>query len=360
MRNDGFRESDVMKITGSRAPRFLSSPPDDIIGVLLFGPDRGLVRERAKALAAKFIKDPSDAFAVTQITADDLSGDTAKLADEMSALSLLGDARLVRLRLDHERNGAAISKIIKGFDARPETAEAKLIVEAGNMTPRSAIRKAFEAGGKFAAIGCYADSAADIANMVRSTFEGLGLKIDADALALWGPLLEGDRGLIRGEIEKMALYKGYGQEAGAVVTVEDVKVLAAGGQSASIDDIINDTMEGRVDSADAVFRRAVAGKINTAIILLSLQRHISRLLEAQSKIRSGESAESAVRSLRPPVFGMAQKSFTAQLRRWPEGMLRRALSQSLAAEKSVKTAGSPADAIVGRLLLALSSYAARR
>ncbi len=349
-----------MKITGARAARFLSAPPDDMIGVLLFGPDRGLVRERASALAAQFIKDPNDAFAVTQITADDLSGDTAKLADEMSALSLLGDGRLVRLRLDHERNGAAISKIIKGFDARPETAEAKLIVEAGNMTPRSAVRKAFEAAGRFAAVGCYADSAADIANMVRGTFDGLGIKIEPDALALWVPLLEGDRGLIRGEIEKMALYKGYGAQAGAVVTPADIQTLAAGGQSASIDDIINDTMEGRVDSADSVFRRAAAGKINTAIILLSLQRHISRLLEAQSKMRSGESAEGAVRSLRPPVFGMAQKSFLTQMRRWPEGMLRRALSQSLEAEKSVKTAGSPADAIVGRLLLALSSYAARR
>jgi len=177
---------------------------------------------------------------------------------------------------------------------------------------------------------------------------------------MWVPLLEGDRGLIRNEIEKMALYKGYGQVAGESVTVEDVKVLAAGGQAASIDDIINDTMSGRVDSADAVFRRAVAGKINTAIILMSLQRHITRLLEVQSKLASGESVDGAVRALRPPLFGPSQNAFKAQLRSWPSGMLQRALAQTLEAEKSVKSAGSPADAIVGRLLLALSSYAARR
>jgi len=160
----------------------------------------------------------------------------------MSALSLLGDARLVRLRLDHERNGAAISKIIKTLDARPETAEAKLIIEAGDMTPRSAIRKACEAAGHFAAVGCYNDSAADVANMVRSGLSEKSIKIEADALALWVPLLEGDRGLIRNEIEKMALYKGYGQTAGESVGIADVKNLAAGGQAASIDDIINDTM----------------------------------------------------------------------------------------------------------------------
>lgn len=349
-----------MKITGARAARFLDKPPSDIIGVLLFGPDRGLVRERAQALAKLFIKDPDDAFAVTQLTADDLTGDTAKLADEMSALSLLGDARLVRLRLDHERAGAAISKIIKDLDARPETAEAKLIVEAGDMTPRSAIRKACEAAGHFAAVGCYNDSAADVANMVRSGLSEKSITIEADALSMWVPLLEGDRGLIRNEIEKMALYKGYGQTAGVSVNIEDVKVLAAGGQAASIDDIINDAMSGRVDSADAVFRRAVAGKINTAIILMSLQRHISRLLEVQSKMSAGESADGALRSLRPPLFGPAQNAFKSQLRAWPSVMLQKALAQTLEAEKSVKSAGSPADAIVGRLLLALSSYAAKR
>ena len=349
-----------MKITGSRARKFIDSPPEDLIGVLLFGPDRGLVRERAKALAGKFISDPTDAFAVTVITSDDLSGDPAKLADEMSALSLLGDARLVRLRLDHERNGAAISKILKGFDTNPRTAEAKLIIEAGDLSTRSTVRKACEAGKHFASIGCYADNAADVANMARNELSALGIGIDADALSMWVPLLEGDRGLIRGEIEKMALYKGYGQDKGASVTVDDVKELAAGGQTASIDDIIMATLGGRTAEMDAVFRRAVAGKINSVVILLSLQRHVTRLLEARTKMDKGESLDGAMRSLRPPVFGMQQRAFGMQLRTWPEPALRRALSRSLEAEKQVKTAGSPADAIVSRLLLALSEYAKRR
>ena len=41
-------------------------------------------------------------------------------------------------------------------------------------------------------------------------------------------------------------------------------------------------------------------------------------------------------------------------------MLRRALSQSLEAEKQLKTAEAPGNAITGRLLLALASYAKKR
>jgi len=349
-----------MKLTGGRIDRFLSNPPADIVGVLFFGPDRGLAKERSESLIKKFIDNPDDAFATTVLTADDLSTDPARLSDEMSALSLLGDDRLVRVRLDHERSGAAISKIIKNLDTDPSKAAAKLVMEAGDMTPRSAVRKAFEAAGHFAAIGCYADSAADLANLVRKNLTEHNIAIDADALDFWVPLLEGDRALSRGEIEKMILYKGYGTEPNAKVTLENVKAVASGAQAASIDDIIMSAMSGKVEACDDAFRRAVEGKVNTAVILLSLQRHISRLLEASSHMQAGERAEGAMKALRPPVFRMQERKFLSHLKIWPSSALNRALSQSLVAEEQLKSAGAPGEAIVGRMLLALSSYAARR
>ena len=199
-----------MKITGARQSRFLGAPPPDIIGVLLFGPDRGRVKSRGAALSKIFVPDIDPTFGAALITADDLTGDPAKLADEMSAMSLLGGGRLVRLRLDHERQAAAIAKLIKTFDADPSRAEAKLIIEAGDMTPRSAIRKAVEAAKHFAAIGCYAANANDLRGQIK---EGLGahkITITPEALENWLPLIEGDHALAAGEIEKMALYKGYG------------------------------------------------------------------------------------------------------------------------------------------------------
>lgn len=349
-----------MKLTGGRITRFLEAPPADIIGVLFFGPDRGLAKERSDTLIRKFVDNPDDAFAATVLTADDLSSDPARLSDEMSALSLLGDDRLVRVRLDHERSGAAISKIIKSLDADPSRAAAKLVIEAGDMTPRSAIRKAFEAAGHFAAIGCYKDNAADLANLVRSTLTQHNIAIVPDALDLWVPLLDGDRALTRNEIDKMVLYKGFGEVAGATVTVDDVKTLASGAQAASIDDIILSAMSGETAKCDDAFRRAVASKVNTAVILRALQRHLGRLLEANAHMQAGDRPESAIKALRPPVFQMQERTFLSQLRIWPSRALQSALSQSLVAEEQLKSAGAPGEAIVGRMLLALASFAAKR
>ena len=217
-----------MKLNGARADNYIKAPPPDALGLLLFGPDQGLCSERAGAIAKQFAVDPNDPFSVTALSADDLSNDPARLADEMSALSLLGDARLIRVRLSHERCGAAISKTIKALDARPETCAAKLIIEAGDLSPRSAVRKCFEGAKNFAAIACYADNLAALSSLVKSQLGELGISIQRDALDAFIPLLQGDRRLARGEIEKLALYKGYGKQEGAQVSLADIKAISAG------------------------------------------------------------------------------------------------------------------------------------
>jgi len=326
-----------MKITGARQNRFLSAPPADIIGVLLFGPDRGRVKSRGAALSKILVPDVDPTFGSTLITADDLSGDPAKLADEMSAMSL-----------------------IKSFDTDPARAEAKLIIEAGDMTTRSAIRKAVEASKHFAAIGCYAANANDLRGQVKEGLNAHQITITPDALENWLPLLEGDHALAAGEIEKMALYKGYGKEAGAVVTLPDIQAVAAGGQSASIDMIVTEALSGQLDAMDASYRRAVAGKVSPIGILFGLQRQILRLTEASIAMQNGLPKGQAMKGLRPPVFAIQERAFSAQLDIWGLRMLKRSLLECQTAERASKTAGAPIDSIVSRLLLALAGYAAKR
>ena len=228
------------------------------------------------------------------------------------------------------------------------------------MTPRSAIRKACEAAGSFASIGCYAASTKDLAQQIKSTLSDLNIGIDPDALEHWLPLLEGDHALAANEIEKMALFKGYGKAAGAVVSMSDIRAVAAGGQSASIDTIVMQTLSGDVEGADSSYRRDMSGKVNPVSVLIGLQRHLLRLIEASMSLESGENMGQALRSLRPPVFAMQKDLFRQHLSIWPLTMLRRALLQSQKAEREIKTAASPTEAIMGRLILALASYAGKR
>ncbi|TDN21357.1 DNA polymerase III subunit delta, partial [Lactobacillus crispatus] len=57
--------------------------PDPRIPVILvYGPDTGLVTERARKLAEDFVDDPADPFALVRIDGDALAADPGRLCDE--------------------------------------------------------------------------------------------------------------------------------------------------------------------------------------------------------------------------------------------------------------------------------------
>ena len=193
--------------------------------------------------------------------------------------------------------------------------------------------------------------------------KGLGahkITITPEALENWLPLIEGDHALAAGEIEKMALYKGYGKVEGAVVSLSDIQAVAAGGQSASIDTIVTEALSGQIDAMDASYQRAVAGKVSPIGILFGLQRQLMRLTEASIAMNGGLPKGQAMKSLRPPVFAMQERVFSLQLDIWGLRMLKRSLLECQTAERAAKTAGAPIESIISRLLLALAGYAAKR
>ena len=79
-----------MKVKAREAERSVARPDPDIRIFLIYGPDSGLVRERAQTLARALVPDPDDPFAVTRLTEEDLKADPASLADSLAALSLTG------------------------------------------------------------------------------------------------------------------------------------------------------------------------------------------------------------------------------------------------------------------------------
>src|SRR5947209_11687995 len=87
-----------MRLAPARIAAFLQRPDPEIRAVLLYGPDEGLVRERAEAVARSVCSDLKDPFRVADLTGAGLAADPARLADEAAQLSLIGGRRIVRVR----------------------------------------------------------------------------------------------------------------------------------------------------------------------------------------------------------------------------------------------------------------------
>lgn len=329
--------------------------PGDFRAWLIYGPDRGLVRERAAELAEKLLPNGDD-FAITRLTEEDIKSDPASLADAMAAMSLMGGDRLVELRLS--TGSAATASYLKDLEKGEYQAEARLVIEAGDLKGGDSLRKTVEASAIALAVPCYSDSAADLATLVGDALAAEGLSLEADARALLLPQLEGDRGVARSEIEKLILYKGpRGQrpEGEDAVTAEDVRACASAGGEDGMDRLVEPALAGDAPAADRAYSRLLASGENPVGVLRAIQRRLDLIGEAHAG-----GGPAAAQRFGAPRFGPSQAIFGRQVEIWRTAGLEAAREAALDTERAVKTTGSLAESLVGDLILKLALRAARR
>ncbi len=348
-----------MKIEPRQAEAFLKKPDPRIRGVVIYGNDDGLVAERAVALAKSICDDLNDPFRVVDIAGEVLKHDPARLADEFGALSMMGGRRVIRVRPAGEESVAALENLV----AAP-AGDALIVVEGGNLTPRSGLRTLAETEACLAAMPCYMDNEAALEGLVESAARAQGLIVDADALPWIVERLGGDRGQTRSEIEKLLLYKAG--DASKTITLEDAVDILGDTAAIGIDDVIAATFDGELVALDRALDRVFSEGGHPVQLVRSLQRHADQLHIVSAHASKGGNMESAMFKARGlPRGGPVRQRFERHLRAWPLPRLSASLTVILEAEIECKRTGLPDEAIARRLCLRLaqaarSAKAARR
>lgn len=334
---------------------FLSSPPPTVAAVLVYGPDAGLVHERADALGRRIAGPGSDPFRVSELAGTDLREDPARLVDEALSLSLAGGRRVVRVRAAADSHAPAFEGLFEAIEGRKAADVAFVVVEAGELGARSGLRTLFEGEAMAAAMPCYLDDPGEIESLVRGTLKAKGVAIESDALAYLVDRLGEDRAASRSEIEKLALY-AEGMER---VALADVRAAVGDGGVAGFDDANLAAATGDARELDRALALLYEEGTAPVAVLRVAQKFFQRLHLAAGKVAGGMDAESALKSLRPPVYWKDMPQWRAALKAWTPERLAGALDVLLAAEADCKTTGLPAAPIAARALLSIASAARR-
>ncbi|HTQ12585.1 MAG TPA: DNA polymerase III subunit delta [Rhizomicrobium sp.] len=340
-----------MNIKPHEVARFLAKPPAGVAATLIFGPDQGLVRERAEAMATAVVPDLGDAFRVADMDEAALNADPARLADEAAALSMLGGRRVVRVR----GAGNGLAKLFEGFLEDPK-GDALVVVEAGDLAKSSALRKAFEEADNAAAIACYPDSERDLPDVVRAALKAHGLSIGEDALEEAASRLGSDRGITRRELEKLALY-AHGRKS---VSLDDVRAVMGDESELRAEEACDAAGEGDLARLDLTLSRLWAADESPVMVVRAAMGHFQRLLAARAALDRRESLDAVMRRMWPPVHFSRAASFKAQAARWSEDKLGEALDLLLETEALCKTTAVPAEAALGRALLNIATMVRQR
>lgn len=328
----------------SGVPRFLKSPDSQCRFVLIYGPDAGLVSERAAALADTFARRQGRDAEVIRLDDRDFAEEPARLDIELRTQPMFASAKVVRVTAGNRLDVPSLKALLG------EPSDNALIVEAGNLRPDSGLRKLFEKLPDGAALPCYADER-DLSGVIDSELAEAGLTIDRETKAYLMNRLGADQAMSRTEVAKLALYaKGNGS-----VTHDDIAAIVGDAAEIALENFVYAASAGEPRNALRELQRLAAAGTDRAAALSALARHFTQLHRAAATQASGGSLEDAVRSLRPRPHFKREPTFLAHCRKWGAHRLAHALP--LIQETVRRSRHSPDldDVFAERLLLTLAS-----
>ena len=325
--------------------------PDLSEGIFLaYGPDSGLVRETAQMLVRRFAGADSEMMNIVVLDGAELDADPTRLGMEARTTSLFGDKRVIRVR------GATKSLVMTLTELKDDPAGSAIVLEAGNLLPKDALRALVEAAKLGRALPCYPDSEESLQKLIAETFSKAGIRADADTLATLRDSLGNDREVTRRELEKLTLYAARSKQ----LTRDDVLLLCADNAALALDEIIDATGTGHAARLDEALNRALAAAINSQQLLASALIHFSTLRRWRTEVDQGRQPRDVLDGARPKPHFSRRSAYEQQLRLWGDDALAVAMDRLQTATGDSRKRYHLQETIARRALLAICMMAAER
>ncbi|USG61428.1 DNA polymerase III subunit delta [Sneathiella marina] len=339
-----------MELPANRFRPFLKSPDKSIKVFLIYGPDEGLVRELGKALCLSIVDSLNDPFCYGELSASDLSSDPAKLMDELTAISMMGGDRVVRLR---GATGNSKNLIEPALDLDLDTTT--FVIEAGDIRKDSALVKKVKSAPHGAVTPCFHDKAQDVTGLIKEILGAAGLSASRDVEDYLCQNLGSDRSISRQELDKLVLYMGNEKRP---VTLEDVQVNIGDSSSQTVFDIIDATLSGNLQALERRMNKAFSAGESPIAFLRLIQGQLKQLHKAAALIDAGQKSGEAMKKAGIPFFN--QKKAQVQLSGKTGAHMATCLDITLNAEIDCKTTGYPDETLCRRALMRIAMASRRR
>src|SRR3954463_8125846 len=335
----------MVALRGRDVDVFLKAPDAGRPIVLLYGPDAGLVRERADALVASALDDPNDPFSLVRLDGDELSAEPSRLVEEAMTMPLFGGRRAIRVRAGSRSFASGVDTL-----AEQPLKDCRIVIEAGELRPESPLRKACERAKTAVAIGCYPDGERELAKLIDDELRLSNLRIAPDARAALTALLGGDRQASRNELKKLALY-AHGERE---VTLDDVMAVVADASELKIDPIVDGAFAGNSAAVETEFAKAMVAGTYPGMIISAAQRQAAWLHKTSLAVAEGTPVSTLLDSGFPRLHFSRKPNVETALRNFSAARLITIIEQLASAALEMRKQAPLAAVIAQRTLLSIA------
>ena len=334
-----------MKIAPRQIASFIKNPDPNMRAVLVYGPDQGLMRERAKIIGLTVLPDLNDPFNSITLTSEQLTNDPARLNDEANAMSMLGGQRLIRIT----ESSDSIVTFLKDYLKNPNE-NTLIICEAGELTPRSPLRQLFEKDENAASIACYVEDEINLSKTIATLLKEYNLTISQEALSWLAYNCSGNYQKTKQEIEKLVTFMGNEKH----IEINHAQQCCGQVGEQSLDNLIYGIKNLSSEKVLRIYRSLTEEGVQVITIIRALQNHFRRLHYIKTLSLHNNSIDQAMKTLSPPVFFKQETAFKYQLQTWNIGSLENIIHRLINLEIQCKRTSTLIETLCGQAILALS------
>lgn len=279
-----------MRIPFGKVEQFVASPDPSIGAILVYGTDFGTVRQRTKALITALVGSDTDPFRIAEHRCASLLQSPALLQAELDTYAPEQLKRVVWVRDADDNLAPLIQEIL-----RLPSDNAVVLVDAGDLEERSALRRLFERERGAAALACYGIPADSIHAFVRQSLARHAISAPEETVDLLATVLSRTDLPVATQMEKFILFaSNYSHE----IAPGDVLSLLGDKAEVAIGEIGPAITAGDGDRFDRLLAYALQSGSTGTAILRAASNHFQKL---HSRRQTASSYQRARLAHAPPT-----------------------------------------------------------
>ena len=316
--------------------------------ILLFGQDQGLVMAAATAIRQATFQEEHADFDLETFFGGDLN--VERFLSSCQSHPFLAPRRLVILK-DGDRLTSSTRKTVVHYLKRPASSSL-LLVLAGNLESKDALRKGFEGGKNTWCIPFYTLEGRALRQWLVSQLQQEEMTVEEDALHYLCEHLAGDTRNSRQELDKLVLFMGHQRR----VRLDDVLAMVGETTTYSSFGLAAAITAGQLAEALAILNSLLESGEEPIVLLGVLSQRLRRLSHCRERLAQGEEPRSVALQLH--IFWKEQAQFFEQSRRLPPRRMADGLLACQDADRQLKGGGEksiPPTQVMERLVMRLAS-----
>ena len=276
------------------------------VPLLLYGSNEGLIRENYNKLKNIFNQ---ASYEEISVIGKSISEQPEILIDEIKTVSMFNDHKIITIDQPIDKN---VEIFEEAFAMLPSNT--LIIVLASNLKKTSKIRKFFENSKNLFACANYEDDLRSNSQQIQTLEKYIGKTLNKDIKNYLNQNLSSDRMISNHEVDKIILLY---YENNTIPELEEIKLIFNDNSDLGLSKISQLAFSGKPNKVSINLNRIFAEGVNPIAVVRTMLNYVQRIQVTQIALKKTNDFESAIKSLKPPVFWKDKDNFKLHCKKWP-------------------------------------------